>query len=95
MSALHLLIHGHVQGVGFRAWLSRAAQANGLSGWVRNLADGRVEAVISGPQTALQTCLNSCREGPPGAHVTRIETSPCPEPDSADFTKKLTTVGSA
>ncbi|MDE2391734.1 MAG: acylphosphatase, partial [Rhodospirillales bacterium] len=85
MSALHLLIHGRVQGVGFRDWLSRLARAHGLKGWVRNLADGRVEAVIAGPQGGVQACLVSCRQGPPWAEVTRIEAIPCPEPDMTDF----------
>ncbi|MBU6418871.1 MAG: acylphosphatase [Proteobacteria bacterium] len=90
MSALHLFIHGRVQGVGFRDWLSRLAQANGLSGWVRNLTDGRVEAVISGSEPALQTCLAACQEGPPWAEVTRIETTSCPEPDAGQFLKMPT-----
>lgn len=90
MMALHLLIHGRVQGVGYRDWLRRRARALGLAGWVRNLTDGTVEAVIAGPEAAVQACLSACHEGPPLAEVSRIESIPCDSPLGSEFEKKTT-----
>lgn len=68
------LIAGKVQGVWFRAWTEEEAKKRGLSGWVRNLADGRVEAVFAGPRTQVKDMLAACRDGPPLARVAQIET---------------------
>lgn len=70
---LHVLIHGRVQGVGYRAWTHHQAQLHGLKGWVRNRRDGSVEAVFSGPDPLVEAMLRACREGPRGAVVERIE----------------------
>jgi acylphosphatase len=70
-----LLIEGRVQGVGFRDWLIREAKRLGLSGWVRNRLDGRVEAVVAGEEPAVQVLLTACRRGPLMARVDRIEES--------------------
>ena len=72
--AVHVVVHGRVQGVGFRAFVEREATALGLSGWVRNLRDGTVEAVFSGDDDEVDAMLDACRSGPPGARVTSIET---------------------
>ena len=93
MTALHLIIHGRVQGVGYRDWLAAQARALGLSGWVRNLTDGTVEAVIAGPDAAVQTCLAACHEGPPLARVSRIDSTTCEPPTGPDFVKKATAAG--
>jgi len=69
MKRLHLLIEGLVQGVCYRAFARDEAEALRLSGWVRNLPDGRVELVAEGPEEALQKLLAWCRRGPPAAHV--------------------------
>jgi len=69
---LHVLIHGRVQGVGFRAWTQHQAQLHGLQGWVRNRSDGSVEAVFSGPEDLVQVMLKACRQGPAGALVERV-----------------------
>lgn len=90
MSALHLLISGRVQGVGYRDWLLRRARALGLQGWVRNLADGRVEAVLAGPEAAVQAGVRACQDGPPLAQVLNIATTPCPAPGPDGFEKKPT-----
>jgi acylphosphatase len=69
----HVRISGRVQGVGFRAWTERRANALGLSGWVRNREDGDVEAVFSGPREAVDAMLAECRTGPRHAAVARVE----------------------
>lgn len=69
MRTLHLTIRGRVQGVGYRAWCAREAQALGLSGWVRNRASGAVEALFAGPEPAVSAMADACRTGPSGARV--------------------------
>ena len=73
MKATRLLIRGIVQGVGFRYFASRAARELGLSGWVRNLTDGRVEAVASGPPEAMRDFVTRMNRGPRGAQVLAVE----------------------
>lgn len=70
---LHLLIHGKVQGVYFRASARQKAQALGLNGWVRNLADGRVELLAQGPEAALQALLTWAWQGPSAARVDHLD----------------------
>lgn len=69
----HLFIHGRVQGVGYRAALSREALRHGVSGWVRNRHDGRVEALLEGDEAAVLAVLAWARGGPPAASVTRVD----------------------
>lgn len=69
---LHLLIHGRVQGVGYRAWFHAEVEGSGLSGWVRNLRSGEVEAVVHGPAEAIEALVEACRRGPIGARVDGI-----------------------
>ena len=71
-----LTITGRVQGVGYRDWTIRTARAAGLTGWVRNRADGAVEAVVQGPVVAVETFVAACHAGPPLARVKAVETSP-------------------
>ncbi|HXV15055.1 MAG TPA: acylphosphatase [Candidatus Krumholzibacteria bacterium] len=71
--ALHAWISGRVQGVFFRDATRREAIALGLSGWVRNLRDGRVEALFVGPRAACEKALAFVRVGPPRAHVDGVE----------------------
>lgn len=71
-AALRIHIEGRVQAVGFRYWLVGQADSLGLDGWVRNLRDGRVEAVVSGPQEALDEILRRCHRGPALARVDRV-----------------------
>jgi len=70
---LHVYIEGYVQGVGFRFSTCEQAQLLNLSGWVRNLPDGRVEAEFEGDHADLESILNWCHQGPRGAEVTRVE----------------------
>ena len=70
---LHLIIKGRVQGVFYRASTRDTAVKLGLKGWVRNMADGSVEAVFEGNEKTLKEVLQWCRNGPPGAYVSKIE----------------------
>jgi acylphosphatase len=69
------VVAGMVQGVGFRFWTERKAEALGLSGWVRNLYDGRVEVVLEGSDTLVREMVESLQGGPPGAQVEKVEVS--------------------
>jgi acylphosphatase len=64
-----------VQGVGFRYSTQAYATRAGLGGWVRNLADGRVEAVFEGPRPAVERLVGWCCSGPRGATVREVETT--------------------
>lgn len=66
----HVFISGRVQGVGFR--YSCLDEVEGVRGWVRNLPDGRVEAVFEGPGDAVDRAVDWCRRGPPSARVTEV-----------------------
>jgi acylphosphatase len=68
-----LLISGFVQDVWFRASTARQAARAGVDGWVRNLADGRVEAVLEGTAEAVSEMIDFCSRGPEMARVDRID----------------------
>jgi acylphosphatase len=70
---VHLFISGQVQGVGFRAKTLRQAETLGVSGWVANLPDGRVEAVIEGEAALVEQLVDWCRSGPAHATVTDVK----------------------
>ena len=70
---LHVLIKGRVQGVCFRAYTRDEALARGLSGWVRNLPDGRVEALFEGEREVLNSMLVWCHQGPRYSCVDQVE----------------------
>jgi len=67
-----VIIEGFVQGVGYRYFAFHAARRLNLSGWVRNRANGTVEALISGPPQAIEAMLAELRRGPPGARVRSV-----------------------
>jgi acylphosphatase len=69
----HVIVHGFVQGVGFRFAVERAARTRRVSGWVRNRADGTVEAVFEGDPADVDALVEFCRRGPRGAGVDRID----------------------
>ena len=69
----HVIVHGMVQGVGYRASLWIEAQRLGVTGWVRNRKDGTVEAAIHGSAEAVDSVLDWMRRGPPAARVLRLE----------------------
>jgi len=83
--ARRVLVSGRVQGVGYRDFARRAASALGLAGWVRNLRDGRVEALVEGEETGVAAFLERCRAGPPAARVEALEASPAPSAGAAGF----------
>lgn len=68
-----MVISGFVQGVGFRLAVERAATSRGVSGWVRNRADGAVEAVFEGESDDVEALVALCRRGPRGADVERVD----------------------
>ena len=68
-----MLISGRVQGVYYRDTCRRIARQHGVAGWVRNLPDGRVEAVLEGDENPVAVVLAWCGEGPPEADVTGVE----------------------
>ncbi len=67
------LVSGKVQGVFFRAATAERAEQAGLTGFVRNLRDGRVEAVFEGDKETVQRLIDWCHEGPPSSHVDSVE----------------------
>lgn len=73
--AKRCIVSGRVQGVGFRYFVQRQAQALGLAGWVRNLPDGRVEAFIEGSPSQLEQIEALLREGPSLSRVETVESS--------------------
>ncbi len=73
MDKAHLFISGFVQGVGFRAFIKRKAEGLGLFGWVKNLPDGRVEAVFEGQKDKIEKMINFCRQGPILSQVKTVE----------------------
>ena len=68
-----LVISGRVQGVFFRLETQRTAQRRDVTGWVRNLADGRVEAVVEGPRAQVNDVIDWCRQGPSAARVDSLD----------------------
>ena len=71
---VHAIIHGRVQGVFFRASTQEKAIELGLTGWVRNIADGKVELLAEGEKEKLEKLIDWCRIGPKHAQVTDVET---------------------
>jgi len=75
MKRIHVYISGIVQGVFFRAATRRVASDLNLTGWVRNMDDGRVEAVFEGEDTDVEKMIAWCKVGPPSARVENVTTS--------------------
>lgn len=83
---VHAVVHGDVQGVGYRYFVQRAAWSDGLTGWVRNRYDGTVECVAQGPRDKLEELLAKLRRGPAMSAVERVdETWEQPEPGLSGF----------
>lgn len=69
---VHLVVHGRVQGIGYRAFVEREARVRDLQGWVRNCRDGTVEAVLAGDVALIEDAIAVCKRGPFGARVDAI-----------------------
>ena len=78
----HVVAHGRVQGVGYRAFVEHEALTRGLQGWVRNRRDGTVEAVFMGEEGTVAGMIAACRRGPFAARVESIDQR---EGTDADF----------
>jgi acylphosphatase len=74
IARLHIVIEGIVQGVFYRASTIEESGKLGLTGWVKNCSDGRVEAVFEGDIDKIEQIVEWCKKGPPGAEVSNIET---------------------
>lgn len=86
MAARQIRVSGRVQGVGYRVSLQHEARSRGVIGWVRNRADGTVEAHLQGPDAAIGDVVAWARRGPPGARVIEVAEAPAPEePQLAAF----------
>lgn len=73
LARAHVRLTGRVQGVGFRYYTADEARRRRVTGWVRNLDSGGVEAVFEGPRPALEDLVRWCQDGPPGAYVRDLQ----------------------
>jgi acylphosphatase len=69
----HMVVHGRVQGIGYRAFVEHEALRCGIEGWVRNRRDGSVEALFAGPPERVDATIEACRAGPLGARVDALD----------------------
>jgi acylphosphatase len=90
MIRAHLLIAGKVQGVGYRYHTEQVAKNAGLKGWVRNLQDGRVEAVFEGDRLVVESMIRWCHQGAPAAIVTEVKVAYEPPGNLIDFRTRPT-----
>ena len=88
--SLRLRIEGLVQGVGYRAFVASEARRLGLDGWVRNRADGTVEAQVCGDTAPVESFVQACLRGPPGAKVTNIDLRHIQPPEEKGFRQRPT-----
>lgn len=84
-----MIVSGRVQAVGYRNWTIWTANALGVTGWVRNVHDGRVEIMASGDDKALDALVEACREGPIMARVDDIEVQAVGDIRLKGFNKRL------
>ncbi|MFB6198385.1 MAG: acylphosphatase [Halobacteriaceae archaeon] len=82
----HVYVSGRVQGVGFRANTRREASSRGVTGWVKNLEDGRVEAVFEGDEEAVDDMIEWVHDGPRTARVSEVEVDRGDPDGYSDFT---------
>ena len=92
---IHVLVSGRVQGVGYRAQTRKTALQMGLRGWVRNLPDGRVEAVFGGIEPSVHAMVAWCQRGPLRAAVDGVQTTRQPIEAFAGFDLRPTPAGSS
>jgi acylphosphatase len=82
---VHVFVSGDVQGVMFREAIAEKANEQGVTGWVRNLNDGRVEAVLEGPRDEVYRVVGLCRAGPKGARVANVQVDREPPKNEKTF----------
>ena len=85
ITALHVIMEGRVQGVGFRAYVEREAKTRSLKGWVRNRSDGSVEAVFMGDEEDVQSMIVACHRGPRMSLVRNVKSEQHPPGDWRGF----------
>jgi len=90
IAAVRLFVSGRVQGVGYRAFVTRMARRNALRGWVRNRGDGRVEALLIGEEGDVAGVVEACRRGPPAGRVDHVEEAPDRDDGSTGFAERPT-----
>jgi acylphosphatase len=88
--AMHLDIAGKVQGVGFRFFVTRCALQRDVRGWVRNRANGNVEALLIGEEAAVTSMTELCRRGPPPGRVDRLDVEAAQDDGSTGFVERAT-----
>jgi len=85
MRTVHLVIKGKVQGVYYRASARDVAREIGVTGWIKNMTDGNVEALVSGPEERVEKFIEWCRKGPKNAEVSEVIVNDSKERPLADF----------
>lgn len=88
LTSLRFRIEGQVQAVGYRNYLIAEATKLGLDGWVRNRADGTVEALASGPTKAIEAFFTVCARGPAGSRVANVEMHKAEPPAEKGFRRR-------
>ena len=81
MKSVRVIVTGGVQGVWYRVWTGKEAEARGLDGWVRNLSDGTLEAVFGGAGQEVDEMIAACRSGLPLARVKDVAVTACEVPE--------------
>ncbi len=82
---VHVFVSGEVQGVNFRQEIADKANEQGVAGWVRNLPDGRLEAVLEGPRDEVYRVVGLCRSGANGARVSGVQVDREPPRNERSF----------
>jgi acylphosphatase len=88
ITTMNIRIEGEVQGCGFRDFAVREGNARKLKGWVRNRADGSLEAVASGPTKEVEAFIAVCMQGPSGSRVTAVDLQPVEPPQTLGFIRR-------
>ncbi|MBI4015414.1 MAG: acylphosphatase [Candidatus Aenigmarchaeota archaeon] len=91
MTTVHVLVYGRVQGVGFRNFVEGKAKDFKIQGWVRNLSNGSVEAVLQGSDSAVNRLIAECKKGPFLALVDKIVARTIPEKEQFSNFQVLST----
>jgi acylphosphatase len=89
-TAVFLKIFGRVQGVWFRGWTVDQAEELGLDGWVRNVSDGSVEALVAGAPSSVSEMIARCRKGPSTASVDKVDVKDADDPGVVGFRQEAT-----